>query len=284
MTGLLIHMVGGRNMVMNKALQKLQARVKKTHSLLSVGLDANIRKLPQQFQKKEFPQFEFNKWIIDQTHEFVAAYKPNIAFYEARGDQGIHELQLTVEYLQKNHPDIFTICDAKRADIDLTNDGYVASIFDWFSFDAITLHPYLGKEALQPFLQRQDKVCIILCRTSNPGAGEFQDLEIDGKPLWQVVAEKVSQDWNKQGNCMLVVGATYPEEMRKIRQTVGNEMFFLVPGIGAQGGDVEAVLDAGLNSQGSGLLINSARGIIFADDPGVEAKQLRDAIAKSRKS
>jgi len=205
-------------------INKYNQRARKLNSMLCVGLDADFAKIPKRFLKNKFPQFEFNKWIIKQTHEYAAAYKPNIAFYEARGDKGIKELKQTMEYLQKNYPDIFLICDCKRADIGNTNQGYVDSLFDWLGFDAITLHPYLGQEALQPFLDRKDKACIILCRTSNEGAGEFQDLNVQHSvlhknvPLWEIVAEKVSKNWNKNKNCMLVVGATYPKEMKKIEK------------------------------------------------------------------
>ncbi|MEK9182730.1 MAG: orotidine-5'-phosphate decarboxylase [Patescibacteria group bacterium] len=268
-------------------IDKYNTRAKKINSLLCVGLDADISKIPEKFKSFEFPQFEFNKWIIEETHEYAAAFKPNSAFYEARGDQGIKELKMTMDYLREKYSDIFLICDCKRADIGNTNQGYVDSFFDWFGFDAITLHPYLGSEALQPFLERKDKGCIILCRTSNPGAGEFQDLRIDrnlifylpGKPLWQIVAEKVSKEWNKNNNCMLVVGATYPKEMKKIRKIAG-DMTFLVPGIGAQGGNLESVLKVGLNSQGLGLIINSSRRIIFSDNPKEEAKKLCEEIRK----
>ncbi len=251
-----------------------------------MGLDADFDKLPKKFKKMKFPQFEFNKWIIEQTYQYAAAFKANSAFYEARGDRGIQELKLTIEYLRAKYPEIFLICDCKRADIGNTNQGYVDFFFDWYGFDAITLHPYLGKEALLPFLERKDKGCIILCRTSNPGAPEFQDLNVqhsvsdkEAKPLWQVVAEKVSKDWNKNKNCMLVVGATYPEEMKKIRSLVG-DMTFLVPGIGAQGGDLKSVLKVGLNSKGLGLIINSSRGIIFAKDPKLETQKLCEEIRK----
>lgn len=266
-------------------IDKYNKRAREINSLLCVGLDADFSKIPEKFKKMEFPQFEFNKWIISGVHNFAAAIKCNSAFYEARGDQGIKELKMTMEFLQKNYPDIFTICDCKRADIGNTNQGYVDSLFDWFGFDAVTLHPYLGSEALLPFLERKDKGCIILCRTSNPGAGEFQDLDVQhpmlhkNVPLWQIVAEKVSQDWNKSNNCMLVVGATYPEEMKKIRSLVG-DMTFLVPGIGAQGGNLEAVMKAGLNSAGLGLIINSSRGIIFSDNPKEEAQKLCEEIRK----
>ena len=249
-------------------IDKYNQRAEKIDSLLCVGLDADFAKIPKRFLDMEFPQFEFNKWVIEETHEYTVAYKPNSAFYEARGDKGIRELKMTMDYLREKHPDIFTILDAKRADIGNTNNGYVSAIFNWLGFDAVTLHPYLGKEALQPFLDRTDKVCIILCRTSNPGAGEFQDLKIGGISLWQVVAESVCKDWNKNKNCMLVVGATYPEEMKKIRALAG-DMTFLVPGIGAQGGDLKEVLSAGLASDGLGLIINSSRGIIFSKNPKV---------------
>src|SRR3989344_559116 len=160
-------------------IDKYNQRAKKINSLLCVGLDSDFEKLPEKFKAMENPQFEFNKYIIEETHEFAAVYKPNSAFYEARGDKGLQELKMTMDYLREKHPDIFTILDAKRGDIGNTNNGYVASIFDWLGFDAVTLHPYLGKEALLPFLERKDKGCIILCRTSNPGAGELQDLIVN---------------------------------------------------------------------------------------------------------
>lgn len=273
-------------------IDKYNQRAKKINSLLCVGLDSELEKLPEKFRSLEFPQFEFNKYIIEQTHEYAAAIKCNIAFYEAQGDKGIRELKMTMEYLKEKYPDIFLICDCKRADIGNTNQGYVSSFFDWFGFDAITLHPYLGGEALAPFLDRKDKGCIILCRTSNPGAGEFQDLWVRPQPLyfnlwfqqgylWQIVAEKVSKQWNKNNNCMLVVGATYPDEMKKIRSAVG-DMTFLVPGIGVQGGDIKSVLEAGLNSEGLGLIINSSRGIIFAENPKEVARKLCEEIRKYR--
>src|SRR3989344_3055323 len=260
-------------------IDKYNKRAKKINSLLCVGLDTDFSKIPKRFLRKKFPQFEFNKWIIEETHEFVVAYKPNSAFYEARGDKGMKELKMTMDYLIKNYPDVFTILDAKRADIGNTNNGYVTAIFDWLHFDAVTIHPYLGQEAVQPFLDRKDKGSIILCRTSNPGAGEFQDLKIEGKPLWQIVAQRVNKNWNKNKNCMLVVGATYPEEMKKIR-SIAPDMTFLVPGIGAQGGDLKKVLKAGLNRKGLGLIINSSRGIIFSKNPQQEAQKLRDRIRK----
>jgi orotidine-5'-phosphate decarboxylase len=263
------------------AVGKYDRRVDRANSLLCVGLDSDYEQIPERFKEAGLPQFAFNQWIIEKTYPHVSAYKLNMAFYEARGDEGIRALKLTLEYLSDHHPDILTICDAKRGDIGSTNEGYASAIFDWFGFDAATLSPYLGQEALSAFLGRADRGCIILCRTSNPGAGEFQDLEIDGKPLWQIVAERVSSDWNRNGNCMLVAGATYPAELKAIRRIVG-DMTLLVPGIGAQGGNVEQTVRAGLNAHGRGMIINSSRAILFADDPAHAARSLRDAINEFR--
>jgi orotidine-5'-phosphate decarboxylase len=260
---------------------KLEARSEDVQSLLCVGLDSRLDKLPSRFLDEENPQFAFNKWIIEQTNPYVSAYKPNMAFYEARGAAGWYELALTMDYLQTMHSDIFTIADAKRADIGSTNEGYVTAIFDELGFDAITLHPYLGKAALAPFLECEDKICIILCRTSNPGAGELQELTVDGKPLYLHLAYEIATEWNSRNNCMLVVGATAPEQLRKVRETVG-EMTLLVPGIGAQGGDLEAVLAGGLNSQRAGLIINVSRSVIFADNPGEASKSYRNQIERYR--
>ncbi len=258
-------------------IDKYNQRADKVNSLLCVGLDSDIDKLPESFRTADFPQFEFNKQIIDQTHSYVAAYKFNIAFYEERGSQGLIELKKSVDYLKENYPDIFRICDAKRGDIGNTNKGYIGSILDWLDFDAITVHPYLGREAMEPFLNRSDKGIIVLCRTSNPGAGELQDLISGGEPIWQIVAKKVRDEWNKNNNCLLVVGATYPVEMADIRKIV-DEMTFLVPGIGIQGGNIEAVVKAGLNAKGKGLIVNSSRGVIFSASPKEEATKLRDEI------
>lgn len=262
-------------------IDKYNARAEKANSLACVGIDSEFEKLPDEFKQKENPQFEFNKWIIDQTHEYAAAFKANIAFYDARGDQGLRELKMTQDYLKEKYSDVFRVCDSKRGDIGNTNKGYVEELFDWFDFDAITLHPYMGKESLMPFLERSDKGCIILCRTSNPGAGELQDLVIGGKPLWQIVAEKVRDEWNFNNNCLLVVGVTVPDEAKKIREVVG-DMTFLMPGAGAQGGDIEATVRASLNSQNKGFILNSSRGVIFSENPAEEAKKLRGEINKYR--
>lgn len=261
--------------------KKLDKIVKKNNSLVCVGLDSDYDKLPKPFNKLQYPQFEFNKTIINATHDLVCAYKPNSAFYEARGEQGIKELKKTCDYLKKKYPDIIIILDAKRADIGSTNIGYVKFIFDYLQVDAVTLQPYLGHEAIKPFLERKDKGCIILCRTSNPGAGEFQDLLINSKPLYKIVAEKIVGEWNINKNCLLVVGATYPREMIEIRK-IAKDMTFLVPGIGAQGGDIKSTVKAGLNSKKQGMIINSSRQIIFSTNPRKETVKLRDEINQYR--
>lgn len=258
-----------------KFLQKLEVAVAKNNSLLSVGLDVVWEKIPDFIQGSANPFFNFNKAIIEATHDLVCVYKPNSAFYEARGAQGIEELKMTCDYLREKHSEIVLILDAKRGDIGSTNEGYASYAFDYLGADAITLHPYLGKESLQPFLDRKDKGCIILCRTSNPGSGEFQHL------LSNEVAQHVARDWNMNGNCALIVGATYPDELAKIRKIIG-DMPILLPGIGAQGGDIEKAMKAGLNSQKAGLIVNSSRGILFAEDPRSEADKLRAIINSYR--
>jgi orotidine-5'-phosphate decarboxylase len=231
----------------------------KNNSLLCVGLDPDLAKLPTGHD-----QLSFNKAIIDATHDVVCCYKPNSAFYEAAGAEGIQALKETCEYIRENYPDIPIILDAKRADIGNTNIGYMQFCYDYLDADAVTLQPYMGGEAIQPFLDREDKGVVVLCRTSNAGSAEFQDLQVDKKPLYQVVAQKVADEWNKNNNCMLVVGATYPDEITKVRSIVGDDMWFLIPGVGAQGGDVEATVTAAANNEKNGFVINSSRGIIFA--------------------
>lgn len=271
----------GFNILMNGAIEKYEKRVGKANSLVCVGLDSAFEKIPEKFTQTEFPQFEFNRWIIEQTNEYTSAYKPNIAFYEARGDRGISELKMTMDYLQEMHLDILTICDAKRADIGNTSAQYAKSIFDWFGFDAVTLNPYLGKDALQPFLDYKDKGCMIVCRTSNLGAREFQDLLVEERPLWQIVAETVAKEWNSNGNCVLVVGATYPEDI-KIARSLAGDIPLLIPGVGAQLGDLKAVMQAGVDSQRRGLIVNAGRSLIFSENPEEAARTLRDEINRWR--
>ncbi len=237
-------------------------------NFVCVGLDSDYTHLPTAVKEKasiEEALFVFNRDIIDATYDLVCAYKPNSAFYEAQGDAGLRALARTVRYIKQTYPSLPVILDAKRADIGSTNLGYVTAAFDSIGVDAITVHPYLGKEALTPFLARKEKGIIILAKTSNPGAGEFQDLPV-GKaqePLYLVVARQVATNWNTNGNCALVVGATYPAELQLVRAVVG-DMPILIPGIGAQGGEVAATVTAGKDSRGWGMIINAARSIIFA--------------------
>lgn len=247
-------------------------------------------------QAKAGVVFGFNKQIVQATRDLVCAYKLNAAFYEALGERGILALGETIEFIIAEAPGVPIILDAKKGDIGNTNDGYARMAFDYFCADAITVHPYLGYESLEPFIKREDKGIFVLCRTSNKGAGEFQDLLVSSegpyaKPLYEVVAQRVSTRWNTYGNCGLVVGATCPDELKKVREIVGDDMLILIPGIGAQGGDLEKTLEAGKNSQGQGMIINSSRGIIFAsggDDFAEAARQateeLHNSITKSLRS
>ncbi len=263
------------------ALAKYERRVDAIDSLLCVGLDSDVNRLPSEFTTDKFLQLAFNRGIIDQTASYASAFKFNMAFYEASGAAGWLQLRDSLEYLRQHHPEVLTISDAKRGDIGNSSSAYARAIFDELGFDAVTLNPYLGSDALQPFLDYKEKACIILCRTSNAGSGELQNLTVSGRPLWQAVAQTVVDNWNMNGNCMLVAAATYPEEMAAIRSIVG-DMTLLVPGIGAQGGDIDAVLSAGLNRRGKGLIINASRSIIFADDPAEAAESLRDEINRCR--
>lgn len=250
-----------------KFLQKLDVSIKKNNSLLCIGLD-NC-------------DFEFNKKIIDQTHDLVCCYKANIAFYSAQGINGLDSLIKTIRYIHERY-DLPFILDAKRADIGNTAGNYVKEAFDVFAADAVTVNPYLGFDSIEPFLKRKDKGVIILCRTSNKSASDFQDLIVDGKPLYLKVARKVVE-WNKKyKNCLMVVGATWPEELKKIRK-IAPEMFFLIPGIGAQGGDLEKTLKYGLTKQNSGLIIHSSRSIIYDNNPRAKTEELKNAINKYRK-
>jgi len=247
----------------------LEKRQIAANTLLCVGLDSDFSKLPAAYKYYgiRIVLQEFNRSIIQATEDLVCAYKPNIAFYEEHGNTGFDALLWTTEFIRKEYPDIPIILDAKRTDIGNTNLPYARMAFDYFGADAITVNPYFGGEAIQPFLDRKDKGVIVLCRTSNPGAKEFQDLLVDhpelGRvPLYQVVAYRAAHEWNKNGNVCLAVGATYPEELVQVRKIVG-DMPILVPGLGAQGGKPEDIA-AALNSQKRGIIANNARGIIFA--------------------
>ena len=264
-------------------LNRIKQAVFNKNSCVSVGLDADLNKIPSCLKQPDKSTadiiFNFNQAIIDNTHDLVCAYKPNIAFYEAQGPDGLSALKRTVDYIKQIDPEIVTIVDAKRADIGNTNQAYAQAIFDYFQFDALTVHPYLGQQALAPLLNRKDKGVIVLCRTSNQGAGEFQDLEIDSRhgrlPLYQFLAQQVVQNWNQHQNCGLVVGATYPQELAEVR-AIAADLPLLIPGIGAQGGDVEKTVAAGHAKTWPGMVINSARSIIFASSDQNFAQAARD--------
>ena len=252
----------------------------KNNSLVCVGLDPHPEKIPDHLRSTENPIFEFNKAIIDATADLVCAYKPQCAFYAAQEAES--QLAMTIEYVLEHHSDIPVILDAKRGDIGNTASMYAQEAFDRFKADAVTVNPFLGGDSLQPFLQRKDKGVIILCRTSNPGARDLQDLDIHGKRLYEIIATKASQEWNFNNNVLLVVGATYPEELREIRSLIGN-MPLLVPGIGAQGADIKAAVVNGKTPQGTGMIINSSRGIIYAGSGTTFAEAARNATEKLRK-
>jgi orotidine-5'-phosphate decarboxylase len=230
-------------------------------SLLCVGLDPDLSKLPPEFATSSEPFLAFNRRIVDATAHLTAAYKPQIAFYSALGKED--ELAASIRYIREKAPHAVVILDAKRNDIGNTAAAYASEAFDRYGADAVTVNPYMGEDSVRPFLARPDRGAILLCRTSNPGARDFQDLMVDGLPLYRRVAERADRDWNQSKNLMLVVGATYPEEMAELRRA-HPDLWFLVPGIGAQGGDLASTLKAGLSAQRSGLLINSSRGIIYA--------------------
>jgi orotidine-5'-phosphate decarboxylase len=234
---------------------------------LAVGLDPDLGRIPQSVAADAEPAarvVEFNRRIVEATADLAAAYKPNAAFYEALGRDGFRALKETIAAIRDDAPNAAVILDAKRADIGSTNAGYVTAAFEELGADAITVHPYLGGEALAPFLERKDKLVFVLARTSNPGAGELQDLIADGLPLYRHVARAVANDWNAAGNCGLVVGATYPDEMRAIRDDVPTTMPILIPGVGAQGGDVAAVVAANRTAGSEAFLIAASRSIIYA--------------------
>ena len=257
-------------------IEKLTGISRKNRSLLCVGLDPDPKLMPDKVSV-----FDFNKAIIDATADLVCAYKPNFAFYEAIGNEGLGALKRTVDYIPKAIP---VIADAKRGDIGNTAKAYAEAIFTYFNFDAATVSPYLGFDSLEPFIQYHDKGILILCRTSNPGAVDFQSLicELDNKklPLFEIVALKASQ-WNKHGNIGLVVGATYPEELKLIRQN-HPDMPLLIPGIGAQGGDLATPVRYGVDAHGEKAIINSSRQILYASREKTFAVEARRAALALR--
>jgi orotidine-5'-phosphate decarboxylase len=262
-----------------------QIKIKK--SFLCVGLDVDLNKIPQHLLELEDPIFEFNKAIIDATHDLTVAYKPNTAFYEAYGIKGWMSLQKTINYINENHPEIFTIADAKRGDIGNTSSMYAKAFFEDLNFDSVTVAPYMGKDSVEPFLAFENKHTILLALTSNEGAFDFQTLTVDGtrseaersgaKELYQQVLE-TSKTWNNSENLMYVVGATKAEYFTEIRKIVPDS-FLLVPGVGAQGGSLKEVCQYGMNAN-VGLLINSSRAIIYASNGTDFAEKAREEALK----
>ncbi len=267
-------------------MEKLNGAWRGNKSMVCVGLDPDLKKLPAVLKGEKYPVFAFNRALIDATKHAVCAYKPQAAFYA--GQNAVEELAMTMEYLRKICPEIPVILDVKRGDIGSTASMYAREVYDIFGADAATVNPYMGTDTLKPFLDRADKGTVILCRTSNPSGGELQNLTADGKPVFMHVAELARDQWNYNGNAALVVGATCPEELAMVRKACPG-MPLLVPGVGAQGGDVEAVIRNGCTREGLGLIINSSRGIIYAsngDDfaaaAGHAAETLRDTINTCR--
>ena len=272
-------------------MQTLRVRWQQANSLVCVGLDPEPAKFPARFCHDPDATFNFCRDIVDATAQYVCCFKPQIAHFAALGAEDA--LQRLIAHIHAAHPGIPVILDAKRGDIGSTAQHYASEAFDRYGADAVTANPYLGRDSLQPFLDRVDKGVVILCRTSNPGAADLQDLVVHasdsgGKPLYQYVAETVARDWNGNGNCMLVIGATWPAQLRGVREIVG-DMPLLVPGIGAQGGDVEAVVTNAKTTDGTGLVISSSRAILHASDgvdfaaaAGAAARALRDQIIRCR--
>ncbi len=258
---------------------RLETAWQTNNSLVCVGLDPEPNKFPDSVRRATSPIFEFNKAIVDATHDLVCAYKPQFAHYAAHRAEG--ELEQTIAYIKQKAPHALVILDSKRGDIGSTAEQYALEAFERYGADAVTVNPYLGFDSVEPFVKRADKGVIVLCRTSNAGARDLQDLRVDGRTLYEVVADKVARDWNAHHNCMLVVGATYPEELGAIRARVG-DLPFLVPGVGAQGGDVAQAVARGRTAAGTGLVISSSRAILYASRGPDFATAARSAAAGLR--
>ena len=271
---------------MRSFMDRVQTRWQHADTLVCVGLDPEPAKFPSKFAHDPDAIFNFCRDIIDATAPYVCAFKPQIAHFAAAHAE--EALRMLIMHIGFRYPDIPVILDSKRGDIGSTAQHYASEAFDRYCADAVTVNPYLGRDSVQPFLDRADKGVVILCRTSNPGAGDLQDMVVGGRPLYQHVAEKIARDWNDNGNCALVVGATWPEQLRDVRALVGN-VPFLVPGIGAQGGNVEAVVTNAKTADGTGLIISPSRAIPYpsnnndyADAAANAARDLRDEINRYR--
>jgi len=257
--------------------QQLYEQIQQKKSFLSIGLDVDLTKIPQHLLATEDPIFEFNKAIIDATHDLCVAYKPNTAFFEAYGLKGWHSLEKTIQYLNQKHPEQFTIADAKRGDIGNTSAMYAKAFLQDMDFDSITVAPYMGKDSVEPFLAVKDKFTILLALTSNEGAFDFQTKKVDGVELYKNVLE-TSKTWKNSENLMYVVGATKAEYFTEIRKIIPDS-FILVPGVGAQGGSLNEVCKYGMNDK-VGLLVNSSRAIIYASNGEDFAEKAREEALK----
>jgi orotidine-5'-phosphate decarboxylase len=267
-------------------INALEQRWSQADTLVCVGLDPEPAKFPASFATDPDAVFSFCRDIADATAEYACAFKPQIAHFAALGAEDA--LARLIAHIHAAHPGVPVILDSKRGDIGSTAQHYASEAFDRYRADAVTANPYLGRDSVQPFLDRAERGVIVLCRTSTPGAGDLQDLVVDGRPLYQHVAHKVAHEWNAHGNCALVVGATWPEQLRDTRAIVG-DVPFLVPGVGAQGGDVEAVVTNAKTADGTGLMVSSSRAILYAsggadyaDAAARAAKSLRDEINRHR--
>lgn len=263
-------------------ISDIYKNIQSKKSFLCVGLDSDINKIPKHLLKLEDPIFEFNKQIVDSTHDLVIAYKPNTAFYESLGSSGWKSLEKTAAYIKTNYPDIFLIADVKRGDIGNTSKMYAKAFFEELNFDAVTVAPYMGADSVKPFLEFENKFVIILALTSNPGSLDFQMTKSveTGNYLYESVLKKTSE-WGTKENLMYVVGATKTESLKKIREIVP-EHFLLIPGVGAQGGSLKDVAKNGINSK-CGLIVNSSRGIIFSGDTKSFAAEARKQALKIQK-
>lgn len=263
---------------------ELVDQIRQKKSFLCIGLDVDLKKIPQQLLKEEDPTFAFNKAIIDATHHLAVAYKPNLAFYEAEGIKGLQALAKTIDYLNQNHPEIYTIADAKRGDIGNTSGMYAKAFFEDLNFDSVTVAPYMGKDSVEPFLEYEKKHTILLGLTSNVGAYDFQTTAVDGEELFKKVI-RTSKKWKNGQNLMYVIGATKTAFLKEIRAIIP-ENFLLVPGVGAQGGNLQEVCEFGMN-RNVGLLINASRAVIYASEgenfaqaAAEKAKELQQEMAK----
>jgi orotidine-5'-phosphate decarboxylase len=269
---------------------QLSDQILKKKSFLCIGLDTEPDRIPDHLNASGFPLFEFNREIVNATHDLVIAYKPNIAFYECLGPSGWHQLELTIRYIREHYPDIFIIADAKRGDIGNTSRKYAAAFFEQFHCDAVTVVPYMGSDSVKPFLAYDGKWVILLALTSNPGAEDFQFLTCNrNERLFETVIRR-SSAWGNSDNMMYVVGATQAAMLVKVREIVPDH-FLLIPGIGAQGGDLSAVAEYGMNNR-CGLIVNSSRSIIYVDhtrkfaeaarEKAVEVKQEMEVLLKRK--